>query len=206
MRAVIFTLVLAAMTTFGARASDNSPPLSDGWYVDEGACPFEGCAYDRDWHAAVATDLYDGPRGTRRVATVSEGGTVRAMGGIVFTRPIPVTVVFANIIETYSYTRKSMYVRELHPGEQLYLLTYEGEGFNIAWLDGQRVSLSIVPMHDVSIHRFRSCETPSTDCWWAIPEDRRERDSEWWIRLRLPDGTEGWTREAENFSGVSLFE
>ncbi len=206
MRAVTFSLALAALAAGTVEARTDAPPLSDGWYVDEGACPFEGCAYGRDWKAGANIRLYDAPRGTRHIATVPTGGTAHAISGTVYTRPIPVTVASATTIETYSYTRRSTYVRRLQPGERLFLLTYEGEGFNIAWLDGQRVSLSIVPMHDLSIHRFRSCESPSAECWWTIPDGSRERESEWWVRLRLPDGTEGWTREIDNFSGVSLFE
>ena len=205
MRVLPFVLVLAAFGGFGPGAFAGGPPLTDGWYLDEGACPFEGCTY-RDWTVSVETDLFDRPRGAERVGIAAKGGTVRAETGTVFTRPIAVTVVVAKRLEAYSYTDKKTYVRDLEPGERLHLLTYEGEGFNIAWLDGKRLSISIVEMHDRSVDRFASCEVPSERCWWSIPEDRRERESEWWVRIRLADGTVGWTDETDNFHGVSWFD
>ncbi len=140
------------------------------------------------------------------MGTATAGDTVRAETGHVCTRPIPVIVVAATRLDAYSYNDRKTYLRDLRAGERFYLLTYEGEGFNIAWLDGKRLSVSIVPMHDLSIHRFKSCDTPSEACWWSIPLDRRERESEWWVRIRLPDGTVGWTDRIDNFRGVSLFE
>jgi hypothetical protein len=205
MRATILAFVLGAAMAAGVGVHADTPPLTDGWYVDKGACPFEGCSY-REWTVHSATPLYERPRGGHQVGTANVGDTVRAETAHVYTRPIRVTVVAATRLEAYSYTDRKTYVRELQPGERFYLLTYEGEGFNIAWLDGKRLSVSIVPMHDRSVHRFKSCETPSQACWWSITEDRRERESEWWVRIRLPDGTVGWTDRIDNFRGVSLFE
>lgn len=203
--AMVIVPIMSAGLFGGVAAANGGPPLTDGWFVDEGACPFEGCTY-RGWTVDVATVLFDRPHGTRQVGIAVKGGAVRGETGIVYTRPIPVTVVAATRLEAYNYTDGKTYVRDLQPGERLHLVTYEGEGFNIAWLDGRRLSISIVQMHDRSVDRFKSCNIPSEKCWWTIPEDRRERETEWWARIRLPDGTVGWTTEVDNFFGVSAFD
>src|SRR5262245_56648353 len=101
-------------------------------FEDHGACPVEGCTY-REWTAKEKVAI----RATRQtsaavVFSVQPGENVTALTGVVITVR-PGHVQFRERTTLRSATGDVQVV----PGETLYLLTYQGEGFTKAWLRGQ---------------------------------------------------------------------
>ena len=169
------------------------PPLEDGWYVHRSICPFESCKYGRQSYDEERS-LYERPQGGRQVGVVRVGETVEELTGDVYSRPIAADVI---------YPTPMGWIPELHMpleaarGERLSLLHYNGEGYYLGWFRGQLVSLDITSMivSGSQPMTFKSCETPSKHCWWRIAPEQRRVQAEWWIKTRLPDGTEGWAKD-----------
>lgn len=205
--ATAFAAMALAVGVPASATEPSGPPLEDGWYVDHGACPFEGCVY-RDWTVRQDTVLYDAPRGSRPVGTARAGSPVEAQTGIVYTIPIPVDVAHPISLDGPDafVSETSHLLDRLAVGDRFFLLTYEGELFNLVWIDGHLDSLDIGAMRDASrgldVEHFRSCDPPSNQCWWRIPEERLQRQSEWWVQIRLADDTIGWTDETANFGNM----
>ncbi len=193
----LFTTALAiyALTASGAPAMAGGPPTEDGRYVSLDACPFECCTY-RDWIAESDTAVFESARSTVEVATVRAGQTVEALTGNVYVVPVPVEVTRKTTVDSLRFD----------VGETFYLLDYLGEGYQRVWLAGKPAEFDSSEMWDpdaiVTSHSasYGSCETSSDRCWWRIAPEHRRQPAEWWVRLRLPDGTEGWISSPENFS------
>jgi hypothetical protein len=82
MRAKHLTVLGAVMITVTS-AFAQRPTLP---FVDKGACPFEGCVYQRDWTAkarVVAYQTWDSHAPVRSVFVIEPGETVTAMTGVV---------------------------------------------------------------------------------------------------------------------------
>jgi hypothetical protein len=192
--AALAIVPLAAADEHAASTVAKGPPVNEaGYFVDRGACPFECCGYGR-WSVRQDTALRAGPGADGSVGVANKGTFVESVTGTVYTRPIPVDVIHDH---TGAYPRTAF-----KSGDRLYLLTYLGEGFNRAWFEGQFLEIEVDIMADQNMDRFRVCAAPSTNCWWSVDPAYRLRDHVWWVRLRLPDGTEGWTDQAENFGDV----
>lgn len=197
-------VLLLAILVAPARAETVSPPLEDGWYVERGACPFERCIY-REWTVNEDTILFDAPRSATIVGNARNGQSVEGRTGNVYSIPIPVDVIHPISLEgPDAFVSETTHIlRELSVGDRFFLLTYKGELFNLVWIDGRFDNLEIGQMRDLSkgygVDHFQSCATPSYQCWWQIPQDRLNRQSEWWVEIRLPDGTIGWTNEVNHF-------
>lgn len=208
MRLVFFVLVLAAVAGAGRPAAADGPPLTDGWYVDEGACPFEGCTY-RDWTVEADTVLYSRPWSARSAGTARAGGSVKGLTGIVYTRPVPIEVAHSIDYETYEMN-VGLVTLNLVPGQTIYLLTYQGESFYLAWFKGRLLSLepSAGMMTELPDDGWgvSNCRPPTASCWWQVPPGRQRYESVWWAQIQLPDGTRGWTRQLRNFGNIDALE
>jgi hypothetical protein len=79
------------------------------------------------------------------------------------------------------------------PGQTLYLLTYQGEGFTKAWFDGKVYA-------DVDTASFMNamCTTKPEQCTGKVVEKPQR---EWWIQIQNAAGQTGWTREPDKFDG-----
>jgi len=204
MRLVLFALIVCAIVGIGLHAAADEPPLTDGWYVDEGACPFEGCTY-RDWTAEADTLLYAAPWSTQVAGTAATGDTVEGQTGIVYTKPVPIKVAYPTRVEVYK-NGLGLIGLDLAPGQTLYLLTNLGEGAFLSWFSGQLLDfepdatmLTDLPGIGWGV---ASCRGPSAQCWWLAEPGRQRYESVWWAKIRLPDGTSGWTRELGNFGNI----
>ena len=189
-RHALVALALAAPPA--AAAAEEVPVDEAGYFVDRGACPFECCGYGK-WSVRVDTPLRSGAGKGEIVGVARKGTSVRSLTGTVHTRPVPVDVVHDH---TGAYPKT-----EFKTGDRLYVLTYLGEGVTRAWFEGRFLEIEVVYMADQDMDRFRVCAAPSAECWWSVDPAYRLRDQVWWVRLRLPDGTEGWTSDVENFRG-----
>jgi hypothetical protein len=165
--------------------STQGPPVP---FEDVGACPFEGCVY-REWTAKAAVRV----RTERRLdAPVSyelrTGEKVTALTGIVVTLKAGL-VQFReprNLTSSCGETR-------IEPGQTLYLLTYQGEGFTKAWFNGRLCE----DMDTVSFITA-SCDLRPSRCAGKIIEPSK---TEWWVQVRNRVGIVGWTHEPEKFDG-----
>jgi hypothetical protein len=182
------TLLIAFVSlTAAARDPALRPPKV---FIDQGACPFEGCVY-RQWTVTSDTVLYNRPAGTKVVAMVRKGETVNAINGEVRVVPTPMIVVLKH--------------ENFRVGDKVYLLTYLGEGWMEVWFKGQ-ISCEEVPFiqswmpdkDDV----WPTCTEPSSDCWGRI--EKRE-PAEWWILIKTHYGQRGWTKQYDHFIGADRY-
>lgn len=204
-------LVIGGLCTLPA-AADDGPPLEDGWYVDRGACPFEGCVY-REWTAEKHTVLVDAPLGGNTVALVRAGDQVEGVTGVVYVRPVPIRAAERAELELELYDQRlGRYVpTPLLPGETVYLLTYQGEGWFKAWMQGRiyhgfEFYRRMADYRSEGWLRVTTCEPATPQCWWQVAPEHQQYESQWWVQIRLPNGALGWTNETGNFRNIGLFE
>ena len=154
-------------------------------YVDEGACPFECCTY-RTWVAREAVILHaEADSESVQVGALEPGDTVTAETGHTITVPTP--FVLRSAIGQHN--------REFAVGDTLWVLSYQGEGFFKVRFDGEVIA-------DFELGFSPQGGSPGTRCEnCAIGQLERELEAVWWARLRLPDGTVGWTNRPFNFDG-----
>jgi hypothetical protein len=166
-------------------------------FIDENACPFEGCIY-KDWKARKKVDAVEDPSSTwtgaqavklKRLFTVRKGETVTAIGGlVVFRRAGRMRIDKSMPAETNDGT-----VITLSPGDVIYLLTYHGEFCFTAWFKGQLIGV----------------ETSNTIKGPVIPQCRADCDGEiledgqwtWWVNIQNARGQSGWTDHPYDFDG-----
>jgi hypothetical protein len=158
---------LASTLICCSTASAVTPPKI---YIDKGACPFECCTY-RAWKVTKDTDLFDKVDGTKIVGRAKAGQTVQGVTGEVHTKPMKVKVK--------THPGAEPLPKEIKNGDDVYVLTSQGEGFWKVWKNGRVIS-------DVS------------ECW----DEANIPESTWWVKIKLKDGTTGWTKSSENFSGI----
>ena len=132
-----FILALVALALAVPVLRQEPPPLP---YLDQGACPFEGCIY-REWTAKKAVVAYVEPKVGSPVAfTIKERQVVRAETGFVLTSKAGVTKVVKPITLGYDKDSKDPAPKpllNLKPGELLYTLHDMGEGFDLFWYKGK---------------------------------------------------------------------
>jgi hypothetical protein len=191
-------LALGAIGIAGAQTS-GAPPMP---FVDEGACPFEGCLY-RDWRAKKSVAVYeswDRRAPVRRVFSVEAGETVTAMTGVVITT-VPGRAVIRRSMTGQAHSRFFPYERPvsipLKPGDVVYLLTNQGEGFQTAWFNQMLFTLDRSGFSNaVPDARCKQTDT----CTGEIIEYPL---SVWWAKIRNAQGQIGWTNQTADFDGPS---
>ena len=187
LRAALVAIAVVVGVRFSGARQDRSasPPLP---FEDVGACPFEGCTY-REWVASAPMTIRTERRDSAPIAyRVRKGERVLALTGVVVTLT-PGRVQFRAQARLDSATGPI----QIAPGETLYLLTYQGEGFTKAWFKGHLYS-------DVDVTDFLdgACDTRPSRCAGRLIERSR---TEWWVRVRNQLGKEGWTRDTQKFDG-----
>jgi hypothetical protein len=193
------TLAATLVAWFAAVASmdlNGEAPASQGGqhakppvpYEDVGACPFEGCVY-RLWTANAPVSVRADRKTTAAVVyAISKGEQVTALTGVVVILK-PGRVEFAKTV-TLRTLSGSLTVA---PGQSLYLLTYEGEGFFKAWFQGR-----MYEELDGSIFYNGVCDFEPERCTGKIVE---RPESVWWVQVRNSRGQTGWTSDAGKFDG-----
>jgi hypothetical protein len=156
-------------------------------FEDSGACPFEGCTYG-EWTAREPVEVRrERRRASPVVFRVPRDGTVTAVTGVVVTLRAG-RVQFRVPHEMGSLSGRLRVV----PGQTLYLLTYQGEGFTKAWFDGR-----LYDELDGTGFFNAACENDPSRCAGRIVEQPRR---EWWVQVRNGAGRTGWTDEPDKFS------
>lgn len=177
-----------------AGPANRNGPVPPAVYIDKGVCPFEGCTY-RAWTAKADVRLFDGPGGAPTGAVVRKGEQVEALTGEVHVKPLKVTV-------RRGFTLGS---RRIRPGDTYWLLTYLGEGYHRAWVDGEIVEVD----SDFGWEGQGTCSESNT-CM-SEPDGGREgflrwtrEGAVWWVKMQTEAGKVGWTREAKQFDGKDV--
>jgi len=187
---VMVVLIIGPYIWAAQSSADVPPPVP---FEDVGACPFEGCVY-RTWIANEAVAI----RAARRMnAPVSFNLRARekvtAITGVVIT-------VKAGRVQFREPRNLSSSDGAIHivPGQTLYLLTYQGEGFTKAWFNGRLY-------RDVDTADFFNgdCDFDPSRCSGKIIERSR---TEWWVKIRNQAGRIGWTHEPNKFDGKCALE
>jgi len=138
-------------------------------YEDPGACPFECCVY-REWSVRADTPIHaDRTDDSPVIFTVRAGEWVTGLTGVVVTSMPGRAEV---------RTPTTVGGRPAAPGDVVWLLTSQGEGFYKAWFKGRFVD-GINGFYDVVM----TTEPAST----------------WWVEVKDKNGRTGWTKEHRNF-------
>lgn len=160
-------------------SSAAGPPLTNGFYVQQGVCPFEGCVY-RQWRATASTRLHREPDDTSEVvATVLAGEVVSALTGEVHISPLSGRVIRS--------------LGEFRAGDTVYRLSYRGEGTWDVW-------------HNGKVADAYNLDYWSNDPVFDFgPNANSASQSTWWVRIQRSNGETGWSRETDNFEGKDQF-
>ena len=181
-------ITMIAIMGAGCRAEEQAPqsagpPIP---YEDIGACPFEGCVY-REWVANAPVEIRADRSLTSPVAfAVASGEKVTAVTGVVITtRAGRVEFDMPQEIEA---TGGRIHIE---PGQPLYLLTAQGEGFMKAWFNGR-----FYEDVDATLFSNGACGAGARPCAGRMVDSWQ---SEWWSQIRNAAGRVGWTHEPEKF-------
>jgi hypothetical protein len=169
-----------------ARQAPAGPPMP---FVDDGACPFEGCVY-RDWTANASVQVFDrhccvyleSPKPT---FTVKRGDVVTAMTGVeIFTKAGLGTIDLAHefYVGSPEFPRESGQTISLKQGDVVYLLTYHGEGEYRAWFNGKLGTIDT-----------------------AAGVQVKRGEHVWWVKIRNSAGQIGWTNQPALFDGKDAY-
>lgn len=194
----LVALVLALGARLGGQRVDG-PPMP---FVDEGACPFEGCLY-RDWRAKTSVDVYDSwdrRAPVRRVFSVKAGEMVTAMTGVVVTTAAGRAVIrsaMSGVAQSKYFPYERAVEIPLKPGDTVYLLTNQGEGFHTAWFNQMIFTLDRSRFSGLTADP--RCKADDS-CKGEIVE---YPTSQWWAKVRNARGEIGWTKQTGDFEGAA---
>ena len=149
----------------------------DDVFIDEGACPGEGCRYGEVWIATEPVDLQrTADASTEIVATIQAGQSVQTLTGQVHTVPGRFEVHRVH--------------DEFVPGDEVLLYTYLGEGWFRLRHNGEtkEVDLNFSPWGGSGGTR---CDNEAR-CWGSL---QKELEFDWWVKVRTKNGAEGWVRD-----------
>jgi len=182
--AIVAALMLATAPQPAARTGPQLP------YFDWGACPLEGCTYQK-WQASRPVTVWAHRDRKSPVAYgVRTGEWVEALTGVVITYDRGVSKVLAPL--TLGQGASVAVV----PGDILWILHYGGEDYDLFWFKGKTYEDQI------------ASDKPDPDP--PPPELKiqvisRPR-SVWWVKVKNSKGQVGWTDQARNVSHVSVLE
>lgn len=187
-------LLALSLIWTAARASQetDAPPVP---YEDEGACPFEGCVY-RQWQANDTVEVHAERRLDSPVLfRLAKGEKVQALTGVV------VTIKAGRVqYDKPQRLNTSSGPIDIRPGQTLFLLTYQGEGFTKAWFNRRLYT-------DVDVSAVTWADGY---CGWGDKEKCSGREveksrTEWWVQVRSVSGQVGWTLETRKFDNKDAF-
>jgi hypothetical protein len=190
------TATLITLSLFFAAATagqqPDGPPVP---YEDAGACPFEGCVY-REWRANSEVEVHTDRRKDSPVAfRLAKGEKVQAVTGVV------VTIKAGRVqYDRPQRLQTSSGPIDILPGQTLYLLAYQGEGFTKAWFSGRFYK-------DVDVSALTWADG---QCGWGDKSKCSGREveksqTEWWVQVRRASGQTGWTLETKKFDNKDAF-
>ena len=163
------------------RDVESPPPLP---YVDEGACPFEGCHYG-EWTARDSTAIRVKRDPSSAVAfMVVAGEKVQALTGAVVTRRAG-RVLVKKSIDVWGWDHSIT----LPPGSVFFALHYLGEGVSRGWYRGTLINVELPDEREDGFFRVES-----------------DAEFAWWVQIKNGRGQIGWTDQADQFGGKDSLE
>lgn len=155
----------------------NAPPLVNGVYVAKDACPGEGCYLKGKIKAYDAVDLYDGAGSKIATGKIASGEWVEILGAE--DRLVPRRGVVREALGRYAV------------GDEIYLLSSQGEGCMDAWSKGALTSWCDP---ETGLEPENS---PSLD----FPDPVVEADGGGlWVKVKREQGEEGWISDVSAFA------
>lgn len=142
-------------------------------FIDRGACPGERCSYCDLYVADTDIVVYKSPSyGGEKIGEIRAGDAFIAKTGEVHTVPGRFTIF-----------RKH---KEFKPGDEVYVLTYLGEGFFRVRHNGElkeaKLGFSIWGPYD------GVCDN-GNECWGGLGEPLK---STWWLNIKSEEEVQGW--------------
>ena len=118
------------------------------------------------------------------------------MTGEVYLEPIPLVVAHEITLGEFYWPDTPADDPDSIPFKKvsiIFLLDYEGE-FLWRYIYNGKLASGRIAAHE-------SCTTPDKNCWveYVIPESI-DTTHNWWFKVRLDGGTEGWSKEGRNFN------
>ncbi len=160
-------------------------------YIDNGACPFEGCIYGK-WYAIENINIFDKIKGSARIGTIPKGKIVDIHTGEVHVVPNKVQILKDSLVRFYDVSKQSLFQDiKVKKNEELYLLTPLGEGMSKVWYAGK------IYIIDANWIYVSSSHLPS-ECWGTVD---RAVTMEWWAPFKMESGLHGWIKIDKNFCG-----
>jgi hypothetical protein len=179
MLVILSVLILLAAPQLDSSLTPQPAPKPVLPKIDKNACPFEGCQFGA-WTATDDVQLFSTWTEERKlVATISKGQQVTAITGVHITlasSEVQVTMPLPNY--------------GLKPGDIVYGYMYKGEGVFSAWFNGYWVE-----DFDGSGVAGAGC---NRNCSAKL---LREGRFEWWVQVKMKDGTTDWTKDTDRFDG-----
>jgi hypothetical protein len=157
----------------------SGPPLP---YADQGACPWEKCAYGEVWTANSITPILRDRKKKSPVAfQVNKGEQVRGVTGVVMT-------LKAGRAEVFKRGELGSNKVKVKPGDMIHVLHYMGAGVWAFWLKGEIVfSDELADINDYA------------DDSQILGRIRTYPVAEWWVKIKNSRGQVGWSDRPDNF-------
>lgn len=154
--------------------------------IDYGACPFEGCTFEKWLVTRDDTLLSTWKNGGKPITTVHKGEVVVGLTGVHVTYEPDRIQVTESIPELH-----------LQSGDIILRYMYHGEGFADFWAKGQwkkDQQWDFITEEDHS-----GC---LRDCSAKVIEGGRKV---WWVRVKTSKGSIGWTKANGQFDCIDAF-
>lgn len=153
-------------------AAGNPPPLVDGMYVAENACPGEGCYLKGRIRAHEATDLYDKP-----------GKGAAVTGQVAAKEWVEILSTEAHVVPRRGVVSEAR--GQYATGDVVFLLTSQGEGRMDAWY---KDTMTTWCDPDAGVDP----DSPPLD----LPDVSQPIDGEGlWVKVKRKQGGEGWVKD-----------
>ena len=174
----------AARQALAALPVASRPPSP---FIAEGACPFECCTF-REWTVEQPIELYAAPAGAPLGRKLSPGGKVLGLTGEVHLEPRPMRAGIGFEADASFDSDEKV---KIPAGALVFQLDHLGEGFARFWYGGKTF-----------VAELTQCIAFGPDCWGeALDPGAPPPVHQWWVKVRLSDGTEAWARD-EGFGNM----
>ena len=170
----VFLLILLCSSRYSWSAEITPPAVHPPKiYVTKNTCPGECCTY-REWHVQKPVTFFAEPNSQIVVGRVEPKQKVKAFTGEIHAEPYPVKVTI--LIELPNSKTKVV------PGETIYLVSPDGEGYWDAWYKNEIISVQDYQTNYSTMIRTKPFRNT------------------WWIKAQLPNGKTGWVIEKGQFA------
>lgn len=153
-------------------------------------------AVEAKLQAQATIDLYNAPRGTTIVGTVTSGEIVNRISCVAYTYPMKHPVKVLRPLKSYKKNNGSSAPAGplLQPGSYVYLLMYTGEGTYLGWYNGEEAWW----LEGYNITSFSNANPRQPWGEYVGEPTSSSLSIEAWYCLSKSDGTTGWTMVAKN--------